>query len=991
MAKVSLRTYSQEIETMIETGQLDEAIAHCRHILNTYPKSLEIYRLLGKAFLEAKRFDEAINVFQRVVMAVPGDFVSHVGMSIINDEQNRLDDAIWHMERAFESQPSNAAIQSELQRLYGRRDGVEPPKIRLTRGALAYMYVQGELYPQAISEILSVLEEDPDRQNMQVLLARAYFHSGQKSEAAEICSRLLSQYPYNLDANRILVELLPESERAEDKYVYRHRINELDPYAAFATGSVFRTSEVPDGAVSLERLDWDGRQEELDSDLGTSYKINLEPDEIGVPNAVEQPDWLKVGHLEDEPSFGLPTDEPVPSSGSDSQIPDFLREAGWKEDSGTFEESVSHLDSSDAPEPEIEPADLPDWVKEMAPEAVDAGTLELSPIEQDGASGEDLAPDWLQDLGGEEQETSGEDTGARVGDALPDWLPQVEEGDFTPTAEEQPTEQPAEDPADLNELGVSPSEQDDAVAWLEGLAAKHGAKPEELVTDPSARTDVEPEWVTQARQAGEVDQSIKDEPLEKEPVPQVAPEGSSDLGAFSGEQDDALVRVEDLEIQDVEEPEILNNDLEALYDTSVEEVPVPDLGESEAPSVSAEIETLSAPPEPPIDLETLGTSTEEQEDAIAWLENLAEKHGAKPEELVSDSALRKETAPEWVQQASEAAAVSKALQDPVSEEVELTPMEETEASVSDVMQPSEDVDKPLSEELEESQAGEPIWPAPTSETEIEAKVIGNGGFDYRATPESEIDDWSEEPGVENEPAEPVAEDEAPDWLYEMEDTVSEQAPMSETVDKELPDWLAGMEETETPAEVVGQPAQTELLNTDAGDLPDWLAGLQDSNEPAVVTPSEDLPDWVGTEGPEVSEELEEPLVDKPVPTTPDEWHPVDKQESSLPEPQHDQPEPVTRSGTGMLERGTVSPATSPALNQARTELSRGNIPAALEEYGKLIKKGKYLDETIFDLREALYRYPVEVSIWQSLGDAFMRENRLQDALDAYTKAEELLR
>ena len=85
MAKVSLRTYSQEIETMIETGQLDEAIAHCRHILNAYPKNLEIYRLLGKAFLEAKRFDEAINVFQRVVMAVPGDFVSHVGMSIIND------------------------------------------------------------------------------------------------------------------------------------------------------------------------------------------------------------------------------------------------------------------------------------------------------------------------------------------------------------------------------------------------------------------------------------------------------------------------------------------------------------------------------------------------------------------------------------------------------------------------------------------------------------------------------------------------------------------------------------------------------------------------------------------------------------------------------------------------------------------------------------------------------------------------------------------
>jgi len=98
-------------------------------------------------------------------------------------------------------------------------------------------------------------------------------------------------------------------------------------------------------------------------------------------------------------------------------------------------------------------------------------------------------------------------------------------------------------------------------------------------------------------------------------------------------------------------------------------------------------------------------------------------------------------------------------------------------------------------------------------------------------------------------------------------------------------------------------------------------------------------------------------------------------------------EPLTqRRGTGMLTMPI-----DPALGAARSELSRSNIPGALDAYAKLIKKGRFLDEVIFDLREALYRYPVEVSIWQSLGDAYMRANRLQDALDAYTKAEELLR
>jgi tetratricopeptide (TPR) repeat protein len=94
-------------------------------------------------------------------------------------------------------------------------------------------------------------------------------------------------------------------------------------------------------------------------------------------------------------------------------------------------------------------------------------------------------------------------------------------------------------------------------------------------------------------------------------------------------------------------------------------------------------------------------------------------------------------------------------------------------------------------------------------------------------------------------------------------------------------------------------------------------------------------------------------------------------------------EPTKPKGTGAL--------TDPVLGQARGELSRSNLPAALESYDRLIKKGRFLEDVIYDLREASYRFPVEVSIWQSLGDAYMRSNRLQDALNSYTKAEELLR
>ncbi|HSJ86081.1 MAG TPA: tetratricopeptide repeat protein [Anaerolineales bacterium] len=90
--------------------------------------------------------------------------------------------------------------------------------------------------------------------------------------------------------------------------------------------------------------------------------------------------------------------------------------------------------------------------------------------------------------------------------------------------------------------------------------------------------------------------------------------------------------------------------------------------------------------------------------------------------------------------------------------------------------------------------------------------------------------------------------------------------------------------------------------------------------------------------------------------------------------------------------GVVIPTVDPVLGRARNELSRNNLNGALESYAKLIKKGRFLEEVIYDLRDAVsYRYPVDVNVWQSLGDAYMRANRLQDALDAYTKAEELLR
>ncbi len=79
------------------------------------------------------------------------------------------------------------------------------------------------------------------------------------------------------------------------------------------------------------------------------------------------------------------------------------------------------------------------------------------------------------------------------------------------------------------------------------------------------------------------------------------------------------------------------------------------------------------------------------------------------------------------------------------------------------------------------------------------------------------------------------------------------------------------------------------------------------------------------------------------------------------------------------------------LANAQSILDKKYLDEAMKLYSRIIQKGRLLPDVIHDLQEASSLFPMNMKVWQTLGDAYMRANRLQDALDAYTKAEELLR
>ncbi len=118
------------------------------------------------------------------------------------------------------------------------------------------MYARGELFQQAVAEVRNALAEDPNRLDLISLLAAIYAQAGQKAEAVEMCNGLLRKLPYSLEGNRIMGEMLKDTDRVQDLQVYKRRLVALNPYFAHLSPAAPSVDRVPDQSVTIERLQW---------------------------------------------------------------------------------------------------------------------------------------------------------------------------------------------------------------------------------------------------------------------------------------------------------------------------------------------------------------------------------------------------------------------------------------------------------------------------------------------------------------------------------------------------------------------------------------------------------------------------------------------------------------------------------------------------------------------------------------------------------------
>ncbi|HUN24643.1 MAG TPA: tetratricopeptide repeat protein, partial [Anaerolineales bacterium] len=388
MRKIPLTTYLQEVQSLIDNGEIETALTQLRQVLEQYPHHLQTYQLVGQALLKSGSVGTAEEFFQRVLSALPNDQFAHSGMATASEQQGKLDEALWHATRAYEQQPSNDTLRKTFFSLQHKRNGMQVDRLRLTRGTLARLYLRGGIYPQAIAEVQAALKEEPARPDLQTLLLECWWEAGNQEESRQLAQQILQDYPNNMLANRVMAKLAPETDKAE----YLEKVQRMNPLLG-EIGTP-ESSETCWLDLSGEESEFLSQQSESQMPANEAVEDTFLNDifaqaSVSPAPAVEAPAPSPDNHL---PALSLP-DWMLNETPTDAETPAITPDAPKVETSvdGAPEridgeltewlanppsEVLTPAKSAVTQESVVEPSEIPDWLGEIL-----SGTPEIRPDE----------------------------------------------------------------------------------------------------------------------------------------------------------------------------------------------------------------------------------------------------------------------------------------------------------------------------------------------------------------------------------------------------------------------------------------------------------------------------------------------------------------------------------------------------------------------------------------------------------------------------------
>jgi tetratricopeptide (TPR) repeat protein len=885
MTDITLRDYLKQLEDHIKEQRYEEAVAHRAQILERYPKNAAAYRALGRALMQLKRYDEAGEIFRRLLGAAPDDFAAHYQLSIVYDELKKPDEAIWHIERAFDQQSANKLVSDRLRSLYKKYRSHEVGKIQLTAGAVANQYITAGMHKQAIDLLERTVRKMPDRGDLRLKIARAQWNSGQHVDAAETALEVLKQYPYAVDANRILTELWLSEERPSDAQRYLSRIEEVDPYLAMqlATGSTPSAD-----TFMVEELDFRRYAATLTASQSPDWLDSLDFENVEDAPVGEPPAQVQEAEADWLTDIAQASEPPAPRKKVTDNLRDLLPDEFDFPDSAGIDDTIDEADLADIPQPQISDGDDIDALLGM-------GTGESTGLT--GLIGDD-GDAWMDDL----QSANDEPISSGLTGGLTGMLAKL-------GGEEEDTED--EDDDWLRELAASNvvSGSLNAESLEDILASTDDAGVDDLFADV-ADDSTGLEWLDEDSDAEIVPEGESDDPMAW------LNEDSAEIEESTAEPDESMAWMKDTGIEFDDDAEVvptLFDEDDPVTLESQRSSPMAWLQDSDVDfedDMESEAEDTSNlryyEEEQPVDVEKL-------DDPMAWLEDADAE--LQEEDIFAPDVEAEESDPgmSWLDDDSV-----------LDEMLDLHDLTEDDSfafeSATDDDEPSDD----LSDELEwqDEMTDQPNWNDDLPEDEESLDDLDWLSDDELidtddAVPAAEIEDddamaWLNEDDtdfdLEDEPVAMTQDDDAMAWLNEDDADVD----MSAEADSE--EWAGDLEgdffeaeeeddfdfEEELPAEPQ-RTSMLDFLNTDdSGDTDedaDWMGDIEvdeafteseadwlsDIGEPAEAIDEDEELDW-----------LAEPEAETDFDNEEDELEPVAEADwlSDLDDAEADELEPV---------------------------------------------------------------------------------------------------
>ncbi len=872
MAVTNLREYLSKLEGLLNAGQAPEVIHHCRHILQHYPKNAATYRLLGRALTANGRFVEAGDVMRRVLGVFPDDFDAHMSLSEVYRSEKRSDEAIGHLERAYEQQPNNPTVLDTLREYYRKYRKREFGKFQLTSGAVARQYIRNGLYSQAQDTLQRALAEQPDRVDLRLLLAQTYWEAGNRMEAGEQALQVLQVLPDCLKANLILGGMWLAEGRPSDAQRYIDRIQSLDPYLAL---ELARGEDIPDDTFTLNELDY---QRAAEQEL-----VNRTPDwlkdmgrisqevpaaSLGATEIVESGDWMG--------SFSAETfaeEEAVDAAADSGELPSWFTEYVQAEEEPPPTVPVKPVPGPRRgltgllnPQPDVvvppthvvepthpsyrdeEPVDLPNEAD--VPAAAKLSTAEHRKV---------VLPDWLSDA--EANVPPADEPAARTGTDDDDPLAWLRgSGIEVDTEARRRSAAEAFVEEDEAELGITPEDEADPLAWMNS----YGGKP--LRTDEVMAVAAVDEESLPAEPEDEADPLawLKDSGIaEMQQVGQQKTAPLKPAGQISDSEDSLDWLSDESLLEEAFDLESLVNESRSAAAPAAMFDRTPEQRQDDMTPDKDPLDWLSEPEETP--------SGEKQPDEITWSEKPAEPPADEFPDWLSEAVPDEGAAPageenfNWMADLPEPNAAPSQPAEPESELPDwLQNAPEIRAESAAEAEPANDFPDWLSEAAPASgpAAEQPDWlsdlPAPDEiESAVEREMQGD------------FPDWLNTPA--EAPVEAAAEVpvEEPDWLSAM---VGEVMPAEAEAMQEEAEWVSSGPAPTAETEVISAD-EFEWMETEAvspvdieaaaAETPDWLSALQPDQpeefEPAAEAEpaAAETPDWLSEAAPAPEADFEE--------------------------------------------------------------------------------------------------------------------------------------